>query len=395
MASQQKIRVGLIGLNAPYTDIPTGTNWAAHAHLPYLRQSSKYELVALQNSSTERALQAIRAYDLDPDRVKAYGTPEDLANDPNVDLVVCSVRADRHGGALIPSIKAGKDVYVEWPMEANHAKSRELTDLVRARGVRNVVGIQLGYTPLLTKIKTLIARGAIGRLESSTFLQTTEYSGSAVPSHLTYQLDRKVGSNPVTVTFPHALEIITEVLGMVSSHQSLLVNQYPEVDVVDPATREVVEKARPNDVPNQVVFDAVLESGVVLTYKLQNAATISPGAKTANDHARLPFLEWRIFGSKGEIRIQRFKTWSINAGTVNDEWEANIWRSEDGDWLEVKADPDEFQHLPIPARNIGRLYEAFAAGLDAQKGKEVWYPDFEHALKTHELLDDMYRKNGF
>ncbi len=76
MNPSPKIRVGLVGLNAPYVGTPTGTNWSASAHLPYLLASSKYELVALQNSSAERAAVAIKAYGLDPKKVKAYGTPE-------------------------------------------------------------------------------------------------------------------------------------------------------------------------------------------------------------------------------------------------------------------------------------------------------------------------------
>ena len=76
MTSSTKVRVGLIGLNAPSTGAPTGTNWAASAHLPYLQSSKKYELVALQNSSVERAKAAIEAYGLNEERVKAYGTSE-------------------------------------------------------------------------------------------------------------------------------------------------------------------------------------------------------------------------------------------------------------------------------------------------------------------------------
>lgn len=76
MAPARKIRVALIGLNAPFTGTPTGTNWAAAGHLPYLTSSDKYELVALQNSSAERASKAIKAYGLDPNTVKAYGTPQ-------------------------------------------------------------------------------------------------------------------------------------------------------------------------------------------------------------------------------------------------------------------------------------------------------------------------------
>jgi predicted dehydrogenase len=75
MPITSKIRVALIGLNAPPPGTPTGTNWAANGHLPYLLSSDKYELVALQNSSAARAAEAIKAYGLDA-KMKAYGTPE-------------------------------------------------------------------------------------------------------------------------------------------------------------------------------------------------------------------------------------------------------------------------------------------------------------------------------
>ena len=78
MASPSKIRVALIGLNAPPAGTPSGTNWAAAGHLPYLTSSDKYELVALQNSSAERAADAIKAYGLDPNKTRAYGSPEGM-----------------------------------------------------------------------------------------------------------------------------------------------------------------------------------------------------------------------------------------------------------------------------------------------------------------------------
>lgn len=75
----------------------------------------------------------------------------DLANDPNIDLVVSSIRVDRHAGSLIPSIKAGKDVFVEWPIEANHSTAKELTDLVKIHNVRNVVGLQASFSPIVRR----------------------------------------------------------------------------------------------------------------------------------------------------------------------------------------------------------------------------------------------------
>jgi len=85
MSASEKIRVALIGLNAPPPGTPSGTNWAASGHLPYLLSSEKYELVALQNSSTARATAAIKAYGLNA-RTKAYGTPEGKLSCNHFDL---------------------------------------------------------------------------------------------------------------------------------------------------------------------------------------------------------------------------------------------------------------------------------------------------------------------
>ena len=76
MLPPPKIRVGLIGLSVPPKGAPTGTDWAAQGHLPYLLASTKYDLVALHNSTTERARNAIEFYNLDPEKVRPYGNPE-------------------------------------------------------------------------------------------------------------------------------------------------------------------------------------------------------------------------------------------------------------------------------------------------------------------------------
>lgn len=73
------IRVGMIGLSAR-----AKTSWASNAHFPYLKASNgKYVITALCNSSVSAAQAAIAAYNL-PLSTKAYGSPEDLANDQEV-----------------------------------------------------------------------------------------------------------------------------------------------------------------------------------------------------------------------------------------------------------------------------------------------------------------------
>ena len=133
----------------------------------------------------------------------------DLAKDQKVDLVVSCIRVDRHARSIIPAIKAGKDVFVEWPLEANTTRVKELVDLVNSHKVRNVVGLQGRYSPLAHKLKYMIARGDIGKLESST-VSGHAYGGSAIPSPVDYFTDKDVGGNQFVIVFSHSMEFVSE-----------------------------------------------------------------------------------------------------------------------------------------------------------------------------------------
>jgi len=61
----------------------------------------------------------------------------DIARNPDVELIVCSVRVDRHRAALTPSSKAGKNTVVEWPVGKSAAKARELPRLKNEGGVKS------------------------------------------------------------------------------------------------------------------------------------------------------------------------------------------------------------------------------------------------------------------
>jgi predicted dehydrogenase len=60
------IKVGFIGLGA--------LGWARGAHLPYLKDSGEYAIVAVCNTSAASAQKAIELYGL-PASTKAYGDP--------------------------------------------------------------------------------------------------------------------------------------------------------------------------------------------------------------------------------------------------------------------------------------------------------------------------------
>jgi predicted dehydrogenase len=195
------IRVGLIGVGTSTNALAAGA-WASRAHLPGLLSSPDYEIVALCNSSVSSAQASIAHHNL-PSTVKAYGSPEDLAADPDVDLIACSVMVTKHYVLTKPALLAGKDVYVEWPLGVNTAEAEELTALAREKGVRTVVGVQARADPLVVKVKELVDSGKIGKVMSSTVLGAFVGLPPAWPESASYYLDINNGGNSITIYLGH------------------------------------------------------------------------------------------------------------------------------------------------------------------------------------------------
>lgn len=131
-----------------------------------------------------------------------------MANDPNVDLVVSSVRVDSHADTISPSMRAGKDVYVEWPLEANLAKATEVYDL--GHQVRTIIGLQARFSPILQKLKHIVQSGRIGKIKCSTFIANESDFGPFGKKTVAYFADREVGGNIMTIHFGHTIQYITE-----------------------------------------------------------------------------------------------------------------------------------------------------------------------------------------
>ena len=192
------IRIGILGL-------PAAGGWANVAHLPYLRQTSKYKIVAIANSSVASAQAAISALSLDP-TTKAYDSPEDIAADPDVDLLVCSVNVSKHLSLIKPALEKGKMAYVEWPLGKNLEEAEELTALAQLRGAKTVIGLQGRLSPLVQTVRRLVKGGSIGRVLSSSFMADVgREPGASVPLRYKYFSDSSYGGNLVTIYFGHSM----------------------------------------------------------------------------------------------------------------------------------------------------------------------------------------------
>ena len=196
-------RVALLGLSPNDAETTQLSNWGVLAHLKPILNSPNYELVAVCNSSVESARKSIAFHKL-PDTIKAYGNPEDVANDSDVDLVVVSVNVGKHYFLTKPALLQKKDVFVEWPLGATLEEAEELTQLAQKNGVKTAVGLQFRGDPLISKVKELVENGSIGKVTSSVAWGCS----SVIPadvwiSDATYYLDMKSGGNEYHIFFGH------------------------------------------------------------------------------------------------------------------------------------------------------------------------------------------------
>jgi hypothetical protein len=93
----------------------------------------------------------------------------------------------------------------------------------------------------------------------------------------------------------------------------------------------------------------------------------------------LPVLDWRIQGETGWLRLTS-SSMALNVGSLDSKLVVCDARGEE---KEVMPEEDEWTKLPLPAQNIARLYEAYR--------KNKWYPDFDYAIKRHELIETLWR----
>jgi predicted dehydrogenase len=221
------IRVALIGLS--WT---AKTSWAAQGHLPYLLSAKgrlSHEVVALLNSSVTAAEAARDYFDL-PVSVKAYGDPHALAQDDSVDLVVCNTRVDVHFSSMEPSVKAGKAVYVEWPLTENLQRAIELTGDQPLPN--SIMDLQGHVAPVNLTLKALLCSDRIGRMLTSDVRAFGNLaSTSAVSATLEYFSQREVGGNAITIAYAHMIDFVHEVLGEFETFQSRMQIQRPTLEV--------------------------------------------------------------------------------------------------------------------------------------------------------------------
>jgi predicted dehydrogenase len=377
------IRVALVGLSAS-----AKTSWAASGHLPYLLSTTHYELVALLNSSVQAAEAAIKHFGLSS-TVKAFGDPNAVAANPNIDLVVCNTRVDSHFSTIEPSLKAGKAVYVEWPLVENFKRAEELTNGQHLGD--SVVGLQTRVSPVLLKLKEILASGQIGRvLSSDVRASSSRYPRDALPEGLTYFAERDVGGNPITIGFAHMIDFVHDTLGEFISFESRMQIQRPTLRILGREGNTIT-----SNVPDFLSIHGRLAHGKT---DIADDASLTVTFRSGQPFKGSPGFVWTINGEKGELRVISPSGPYLQLESHGDPITIELHDFSSDNVSMVEWDWKEWQKpLPLASRIVGEVYERYAywaengkAAQGGSEGKE--FPRLEDALVRMKELELIFAK---
>lgn len=89
----------------------------------------------------------------------------EVLRDDGIQAVAIATPAETHGIMVREALLAGKDVFVEKPLCLSVDQGKTLVELARERGRILMVGHLLWYHPAVLKLKDLIERGELGRIQ--------------------------------------------------------------------------------------------------------------------------------------------------------------------------------------------------------------------------------------
>lgn len=135
-----------------------GAGWIARKMARGIAPLKDVEVYAISSRSLEKA----RSFAEEHDIPVAYGSYEEMTQDPKVDLVYVATPHSHHYEHAMLALQNGKPVLVEKAFTANAAQAERLIAEARKRNLFIAEAIWTRYMPLSHKIREIMESGIIG-----------------------------------------------------------------------------------------------------------------------------------------------------------------------------------------------------------------------------------------
>jgi predicted dehydrogenase len=244
MTKARRIGYAVVGLG----------NLARNAILPAFAHSKKAKLVALVSRDPDKAAELSAKFK----SLHSYSTDHyaDCLANRDISAVYVVTPPAQHEEFTIRAAEAGKHVLCEKPLAATAAQSARMVEACRQNGVRLMTAYRKYFEPSTMYLKSLIARGALGRIDMIHTSFSEVYNPKIAPGWL---LEASLaGGGPLMD------------LGVYCVNTSRWLAGEDPVSVVAHAWRH--DARRFKDVEEGITFRLDFQSGIVV----QGSSTYSP-----------------------------------------------------------------------------------------------------------------------
>lgn len=141
-----------------------GAGSIAQSTAPTMVALQEVECYAVASRSLEKAEKFAETFGFQ----KAYGSYEDMLNDPAVELVYIATPHSHHYAHMMMCLERGKAVLCEKAFTMNAEQARKIQKCAQARGIFVAEAIWPRYMPSRAIIDEVIASGIIGKVNTLT-----------------------------------------------------------------------------------------------------------------------------------------------------------------------------------------------------------------------------------
>ena len=120
---------------------------STHQLAPALQKTKFCELTGLVTGHPEKAKKWKAQYNIPDKNIYNYDNMEQMAGNPDIDVVYVVTPNALHAGHTIKAARAGKHVLCEKPMETSAEKCRQMIDECKKAGKQLAIGYRLHFEP--------------------------------------------------------------------------------------------------------------------------------------------------------------------------------------------------------------------------------------------------------
>jgi len=181
-----------------------GTGWIAEQFIASTRAHTRQVFKAVGSRSQDTADRFAKQWEIET----AYGSYQDLVNDPVLDVIYIATPHNFHYGHVKLALQAGKNVFVEKPMAMNLSQGREMVTLARSKGLFLAEALWTYFLPKFDVLEQIFQSGVLGEIKSI----HTEYGEYFTRDHRIF--NPKLAGGPLLDLGTYPLSLISKLMGV-------------------------------------------------------------------------------------------------------------------------------------------------------------------------------------